>query len=102
MLDQLESHPTWYYRERINIDTKDGTVMSAFVYFNDTVDDTGVHHKTYTQQVSYDDYNTYEEEVDMDSCNCAKPILMEDNYLNEYYCDICYATISRIEVLSNN
>ena len=61
MLDQLESHPTWYYRERINIDTKDGTVMSAFVYFNDTVDDTGVHHKTYTQEVS--GYSSHDEVV---------------------------------------
>ena len=92
MLDQLESHPTWYYRERINIDTKDGTVMSAFVYFNDTVDDTGVHHKTYTQEVSGHSY--YDDEVVFhDSCSCIEPIVTRDTYLDELYCDACYLTV---------
>jgi gamma-glutamylaminecyclotransferase len=52
-LDMLEGHPTWYYREEIRIVMDDSTIEYASIYFNDTVDDNGVHHKSYTQNNKY-------------------------------------------------
>ena len=51
-LDRLESHPNWYVREKTNIVMDDGSVMSAWVYFND-INIRGHHlHQEYTQNVS--------------------------------------------------
>jgi len=49
-LDQLEGHPIWYRREETPIKMDDGSVVNAWVYFNDTERvKTGSekHHKTY-------------------------------------------------------
>ena len=36
-LDMLESHPYWYYREIIQIKLKDGSIVDAWIYFNDDI-----------------------------------------------------------------
>lgn len=36
-IDQLEGHPTWYKRERTEIELDDGNTVTAWLYFNDTV-----------------------------------------------------------------
>jgi gamma-glutamylaminecyclotransferase len=52
-LDALEGHPNWYYRDEIQVVMDDSSVEYAFIYFNDTVEDNGVHHKSYTQHNKY-------------------------------------------------
>lgn len=37
-LDRLEGHPDWYKRETTEIELSDGSIISAWLYFNDTVD----------------------------------------------------------------
>jgi len=34
-LDMLEGHPDWYYREKIPVKCTNGTVLNAFIYFNE-------------------------------------------------------------------
>ena len=35
-IDILEGHPDWYYREKIPVKCVNGTVMDAFIYFNES------------------------------------------------------------------
>jgi gamma-glutamylaminecyclotransferase len=94
MIDGLEGHPDWYYREKIEVDTKDGTVVTASVYFNHR-EDSGIHHKTYTQEYkplsTFDEWNeNYQEEYE---CDCDSPQKVWDEWDNEFYCLDCMCTI---------
>ncbi|MCX8028430.1 MAG: gamma-glutamylcyclotransferase [Brevinematales bacterium] len=35
MLDRLEKHPCWYYREKVDVILEDGRIVNAWMYFND-------------------------------------------------------------------
>jgi len=94
MIDGLEGHPDWYYREKIDVDTKDGTILNASVYFNDR-EDSGIHHKTYTQELrplsTFDGWDeNYQEEYE---CDCDSPQKVWDEWDNEFYCLDCMCTI---------
>ena len=98
-VDSLEGHPSWYYRERVSILSENGDVMRPYIYFNDTVEDNGMHHCTYTQEYTNHETNLHGWEDDElcfeenGSCNCANPEVKEDHYIGELYCDICYQTV---------
>lgn len=96
-IDSLEGHPTWYERKKIQILMDNGGVMTAWLYFNDTIEDTGVYHKTYTQEftpyqtsrynTNFDDWHDCEwvDELDMEDTNeqcpqCRQEGLMKDPY----------------------
>lgn len=102
-IDTMEGHPDWYYREKISIDTVDGTILTASVYFNDKKD-TGVHHKEYTQEFrpfrySYNDYGDGWSDADVnddvyEECNCSIPEPIWDEFDAEHYCLTCMSKIS--------
>ncbi len=46
-LDRLEGHPTWYERKQIPIVMSDGSVMTAWIYFN---------HRTYNNEQLHEEY----------------------------------------------
>lgn len=110
-LDSLEGHPTWYERKQINILMSNGTTMVAWLYFNDTIEDTGVYHKTYTQEArgyAVNNWNEYwEDELDMEDTNehcpyCRQEGLMKDPYYPDArWCmeceDYVYRTVSENE-----
>jgi len=53
-LDMLEGHPTWYTRKQIPIATKEGKVLTCWVYFNPKqVNADSDMHKTYLQNVGF-------------------------------------------------
>ena len=53
-LDMLEGHPTWYNRKQIPIATKEGKVLTCWVYFNPKqVNADSDMHKTYLQNVGF-------------------------------------------------
>ena len=96
-IDSLEGHPNWYERKKIQILMDNGGVMTAWLYFNDTIEDTGVYHKTYTQEftpyqtsrynTNFDDWHDCEwvDELDMEDTNeqcpqCRQEGLMKDPY----------------------
>jgi len=98
-IDALEGHPNWYRRERVEVLDESGNVLMPYTYFNDTVEDNGIHHHKYTQE-----YTGYSRDIDPweydelcfeenGGCNCAVPDVKEDNYIGELYCDICYQTV---------
>ncbi len=99
-IDMLEGHPRWYERKRIEVETEKGNVFMPYVYFNDTVEDSGKHHKSYTQNTYMDDWDTrvynsgynYGWDYVSEYCECANPEPMRD--YDETYCDICYGEIS--------
>jgi gamma-glutamylcyclotransferase (GGCT)/AIG2-like uncharacterized protein YtfP len=35
MIDLLEGHPSWYYRKKIYVETDEGKVYKAWMYFNE-------------------------------------------------------------------
>ena len=37
-IDRLESHPNWYKREEVDVQTIDGDIVKAWIYFNPTTD----------------------------------------------------------------
>jgi gamma-glutamylaminecyclotransferase len=49
-VDRLESHPNWYQRKQVDVQTIDGDIISVWIYFNPTID---IHnkqlHSSYTQ-----------------------------------------------------
>lgn len=97
LVDQLEGHPNWYYREKIEVETLEGIVLSASVYFNDK-EDSGIYHKTYTQEYrsafGFDSWNEREWDDNYeDVCSCVAPERMWDEYTDEFYCLNCMATI---------
>lgn len=97
MIDMLEGHPNWYFREKIEVDTKDGTVLTASIYFNET-EDTGIYHREYTQEfrsLSYAD--EMEENFSYVECQCESPESVWDDYDSEYYCISCMQTIKEID-----
>jgi gamma-glutamylaminecyclotransferase len=72
-LDILEGHPQWYKREKITISLNSNQEVKAWIYFNDTVQDTGKYHKSFeivetnyfgskgdTGYSYYDKYDTYD------------------------------------------
>jgi hypothetical protein len=73
----------------------DGSMMNSWLYFNDGVEDTGVYHKAYTQDISpyhtgiwsYNDWHDceWEDDLDMEDTNehcpqCRQEGLMKDPY----------------------
>ena len=44
--DALEEHPTWYVRKQIPVSLESKNIETAWMYFNDTVIDTGVNSMT--------------------------------------------------------
>ena len=99
-IDMLEGHPRWYERKRVEVETEKGNVFMPYVYFNDTVEDSGKHHKSYTQNTYFDDWDTraynsgynYGWDYVSEYCECANPEPIRD--YDETYCDICYGEIS--------
>ena len=63
-LDQLEGHPQWYRREKIDIELADGSTISCWVYFNPMpLDHHTKLHKSYKQErprirKSYNNYGS--------------------------------------------
>tara|TARA_R100001377_G_scaffold59929_1_gene36198 strand:- start:303 stop:785 length:483 start_codon:yes stop_codon:yes gene_type:complete len=54
-LDALEGHPTWYTRKEIPIATKEGKLLTCWVYFNPKeVNADSDMHKTYLQNVGFE------------------------------------------------
>ena len=51
-IDGLEGHPNWYKREIIPIELNDGNTVDAWIYFNDTIQDSGEHHHSYEIEIS--------------------------------------------------
>jgi len=108
-VDILESHPKWYKREKVPVELLSGDVVSAWVYFNDTITDTGVHVQSYEIPFTYgDNYNTgyswydsydiddYETKEDTmgcrptdDSCPQCSSQLMYDEFDMMHYCSEC-------------
>lgn len=58
-LDLLEGHPDWYKREQIPVQLEDGRKIIAWLYFNDTVKDTGKYEHTYTEKITKSKYGSY-------------------------------------------
>ena len=97
MIDMLEGHPSWYFREKIEVDTQDGTVLTASIYFNET-EDTGIHHREYTQEFRSHSYaEEMEENFRYVECKCESPESVWDDYDSEYYCISCMKTIKEID-----
>ena len=91
-IDRLEGHPTWYERRQAEVILEDmSTILTPYIYFNDTVKDEGEHHKTFTQEV----YGFYDNPllggIEYYECQCANPEPVLD--YNDHYCDICYGDI---------
>lgn len=88
-LDLLEGHPTWYKRELTPILLEDGGVVDAWLYFNDTVEDTGEYHKSFEQ--SYTKYSKRRHRDDFGGmCQNCGSIYVE---YGEYICDDCLSMI---------
>ena len=109
-IDILEGHPKWYKREIIPIELNDGNIVNAWVYFNDSVEDDGNHHKTY-ESYSYDDY--YFEDDDeygygikksKETCKECLGELVYDEFEHCHYCFDCddYVYISESKDLGHN
>jgi gamma-glutamylaminecyclotransferase len=99
-IDRLEGHPTWYERRQAEVILEDMcTVLTPYIYFNDTVKDEGEHHKTFTQEV----YGFYDNPLlggsEYYECQCANPEPVLD--YNDHYCDICYGNIIEDEHIIN-
>lgn len=97
-VDGLEGHPDWYYREKIEVCTSDGTPLLASVYFNDR-EDTGVYHKTYTQQFIEPSFNYIEDSFEDDICNCLNPDTVWDEWYDEKYCLDCMKVVDENVIL---
>ncbi|MGA0047958.1 MAG: gamma-glutamylcyclotransferase family protein [Flavobacteriaceae bacterium] len=48
-IDTLEEHPTWYVRKQIPISLESKKIETAWMYFNDTVIDTGVYYDNFNE-----------------------------------------------------
>ena len=100
-IDILESHPKWYKREIIPIELHDGNVVNAWIYFNDTIQDTGDHQQSfeiidhgYGRSINkgwYDDYDTYGYGVleTNESCPNCNAKLVYDEFEMSHYCFDC-------------
>ncbi|QDP56274.1 MAG: putative gamma-glutamylcyclotransferase [Prokaryotic dsDNA virus sp.] len=88
-IDMLEGNPNWYERKKAEVITDKGNVFLPYIYFNDTRD-TGVYHKTYTQQPIYNSYSGYNRGWDYvdEYCECENPQFIKD--YGDEFCDICY------------
>jgi len=98
-IDGLEGHPTWYERKQINILMSDGMTMVAWLYFNDTIEDTGLYHKSYTQEIfsstshwadGWEDWEDDMESINEPCPQCKSTGLMKDPYYPDaMYCLEC-------------
>tara|TARA_R110000823_G_scaffold44519_5_gene115281 strand:- start:404 stop:1417 length:1014 start_codon:yes stop_codon:yes gene_type:complete len=99
-IDLLEGHPQWYCREKTSVCLDDGSRLEPYIYFNDK-EDSGVHHKSYTEDYIHRSYNSYGDgwsDVDTtnyidEDCGCRIPEPMFDEYDKEWYCISCMQTI---------
>ena len=99
-LDCLESHPNWYERKQVKIHTEDFGVVTAWLYFNDTVEYNGKElQSTYTEQSKYsyndwDSWNSRAEYIEdtIECCGeCGSSKLGIDDYEAKKYCWECDA-----------
>ena len=99
-LDCLESHPNWYERKQVKIHTEDFGVVTAWLYFNDTVEYNGKElQSTYTEESKYsyndwDSWNSRDEYIeDTTECcgECGSSKLGFDDYEAKKYCWECDA-----------
>ncbi len=57
-LDALEGHPTWYRRKQVPVKMSDGSVKTAWIYFNiREVRGNREMHKTFEQSFKYNNFN---------------------------------------------
>lgn len=96
-VDQLEGHPQWYKRKKTKVKLKEtGDVVSAWTYFNDTIEDSGVYHKSYEtmrESVYTSWYDTYDIEDYMGKSTkqcleCCND-LSYDSWEGSHYCMHC-------------
>ena len=109
-VDILESHPQWYKREVIPIELYSGGTIDAWVYFNDTIKDTGVHVQSYeiveTGNYGYSTGNSWYDSYDVadydtigeqktgvietsERCHDCETNLWYDEYEMMHYCSEC-------------
>ena len=116
-IDMLEGHPKWYQRKRTPILLASGQVLSCWLYFNDTVEDDGVHIKNYPvaqyediPRYSYNnDYWLQDDKVNnhdtfevSESCSVCCDALWYDEYDSVTYCPTCDTTKKVSEEYKNN
>lgn len=93
-LDQLEGHPDWYKRKKTSITFEDDKKLQAWLYFNDTIEDSGEYHKGYLEAkgISQSSWDTWDEEEDFSSSSIEK---YDDTYNYNHSCERCksYDTI---------
>lgn len=97
-LDCLENHPNWYERKEVQIHTLDFGVVTAWLYFNDTIDYVGKElHKSYDEEYkndwSYNDYDYADDDEFIDDCcgECGSKHIQFDEYEFMNYCWECEA-----------
>jgi gamma-glutamylcyclotransferase (GGCT)/AIG2-like uncharacterized protein YtfP len=96
-LDCLESHPNWYERKEVQIHTEDHGVVTAWLYFNDTVDYTDKELlSTYLEEsrYSYNDWDGWDSKggdvVNGDCCGeCGSKHVEFDEFEFANYCWEC-------------
>ena len=118
-LDLLEGHPKWYQRREVPINMSDGSILTCWVYFNDSDGLRGrEYHKSYSQmpirKVNLAPY-VYEpecrqEELWMDEIDESSPYCIEcyndlakdESRHDRLQCLACGCSYTKEEVLNNN
>lgn len=102
-LDRLEGHPNWYVRKKVDVSLSDGSILKTWLYFNDTIEDSGEYHKGYLESNevgkndwSYDDFDSVDIERYNDlnnynhSCEkCKSYDTIWDGSEDDFYCFNC-------------
>ena len=110
-VDMLEGHPNWYKRQKTPVRLFTGEIVEAWIYFNDTIKDSGVHHQSYADGYVVEDrwnddsnweyYNPKFEDVPLEErmegevmeagvdCNNCSDQLWYDEYEARLYCMTC-------------
>ena len=104
-IDLLEGHPNWYERKKTKIRLTNGSIVSAWLYFNDSATDDGNYiqnykqhnykgslysKKSYTSNKNFNSWSTYQDEF---YCGCTHPSVIYDNITAEATCKDCNGLI---------
>ena len=100
-LDRLEGHPRWYNRKETSIVMTDGSVVTAWVYFNDI----DIRFKDYHESFERVTFNTkaqpFQKTIESeDSCPECNTNQLEFDGFNNYLCDDCGEWYIEDEILN--